>query len=127
VRAGGLDAAIGALLLAAVTSRVEGVRVLASLPVARAYGASAAVGKPSPKVAMIAIAIGLALAAIVAMLCGLPPSGVIAGLVLGNLAVSILAGLARRLIGGQTGDIAGAAQQLAEIGVYLGLAAGFAA
>jgi adenosylcobinamide-GDP ribazoletransferase len=127
VRAGGLDAAIGALLLAAVTSRVEGVRVLASLPVARAYGASAAVGKPSPKVAMIAIALGLALAAIVAMLCGLPPSGVIAGLVLGNLAVSILAGLARRLIGGQTGDIAGAAQQLAEIGVYLGLAAGFAA
>ena len=126
VRAGGLDAAIGALLFAAITSRVEGVRVLASLPVARAYGASAAVGKPSLRVAMIAIGLGLALAGIVAILCGLPFWGVVAGLVLGNLAVSILAGLARRLIGGQTGDIAGAAQQLAEIGVYVGLAAGFA-
>ena len=117
---------IGALLLAAVTSRVEGVRVLASLPVARAYGASAAVGKPSLRVAMIAIGLGLAIAAIIGVLCGLPLWGVIAGLVLGNLAVSVLAGLARRLIGGQTGDIAGAAQQLAEIGVYVGLAAGFA-
>jgi len=30
--------------------------------------------------------------------------------------------LARRLIGGQTGDIVGASQQLAEIAVYLGVA-----
>jgi predicted Fe-S protein YdhL (DUF1289 family) len=30
--------------------------------------------------------------------------------------------MARRLIGGQTGDILGAAQQLAEIAIYLGLA-----
>ena len=127
VRIGGLDAAIGALLLAAVTSRVEGVRVLASLPVARAYGASAAVGKPSLRVAVIAIVLGLALAGAIALVCGLPLWGVVAGLVLGNLAVSVLAGLARRLIGGQTGDIAGAAQQLAEIGIYIGLAAGLSA
>jgi adenosylcobinamide-GDP ribazoletransferase len=52
--------------------------------------------------------------------------GVVLGLALASLLVTLLAGLARRLIGGQTGDIAGAAQQLAEIGVYLGLAAGFA-
>jgi len=33
-----------------------------------------------------------------------------------------LSRMARRLIGGQTGDILGAAQQLAEIAIYLGLA-----
>jgi adenosylcobinamide-GDP ribazoletransferase len=124
--AGGLDAVAGALVIAAVVSRVEGVRVLATLPTARAYGASAAVGKPTVRTALIAGAIALVLTAIVAATCRLPFLGVLAGLVLASLMVSVLAGLCRRLIGGQTGDVAGAAQQLAEIGIYTGLAAGLA-
>jgi adenosylcobinamide-GDP ribazoletransferase len=71
-------------------------------------------------------ALALLLSVAIAWLAGLPAMGVVLGLALASLLVTLLAGLARRLIGGQTGDIAGAAQQLAEIGVYLGLAAGFA-
>ncbi len=126
VRAGGLDAAVGALFIAAVVSRVEGVRVLAILPIARAYGASAAVGQPTVRIALIAGGLALLIGAVVAVACGVPFWGLVAGLVLSSLLVSFLAGFARRLIGGQTGDIAGAAQQLSEVGLYVGIAASFA-
>ncbi len=126
LRVGGLDALIGALLIAAVISRTEGVRVLATLPTARLYGAAAAVGRPLMSSALIAGGLALGLTCLVALVCDLPFWGVIAGLVLSSLLVSLLAGVARRLIGGQTGDIAGAAQQLSEIGLYIGLSAGLA-
>jgi adenosylcobinamide-GDP ribazoletransferase len=126
VRSGGLDAMMGALAIAAVVSRVEGVRVLATLPTARAYGASAAVGKPTIRTALMAGGLALMLTLVLMLACNLPFLGVLCGIVLGHLMVSVLAGLCRRLIGGQTGDVAGAAQQLAEIGIYVGLAAGFA-
>lgn len=126
LRTGGLDAALGALLIAGMVSRVEGVRVLAVLPSARAYGAAATVGQPTLPIALLAIAGALALTLPVALLCGLPLLGVVLALALSAIAVSTLMLLARRLIGGQTGDIAGAAQQLSEIGVYLGLAVALA-
>lgn len=116
----------GALLIAAMVSRVEGVRVLATLPSARAYGAAAAVGRPTVGTALLAAALAAALAAGIGWLAVLPLLGVIGGVLLGAALVSLLARLARRLIGGQTGDIAGAAQQLSEIGVYVGLAAALA-
>ncbi len=84
------------------------------------------VGRPLLSTALIAAALALGLTCLVALLCDLPFWGVIAGLVLSSLLVSLLAGVARRLIGGQTGDIAGAAQQLSEIGFYIGLSAGLA-
>ena len=124
LRLGGLDALAGALLIAAVVSRTEGVRVLATLPTARAYGAAAAVGRPTIPVALIAAGLAVGLACLVGLVCDLPFWGLIAGLVLSSLLVSLLAGVARRLIGGQTGDIAGAAQQLSEIGLYIGISAG---
>lgn len=126
LRLGGLDALLGALLVAAAVSRTEGIRILATLPTARAYGASAAVGRPSIRAALLAGALALLLTLVLTVTCGLPVWGIVAGLVLSSLAVNILAGLARRLIGGQTGDIAGAAQQLSEIAIYVGLAAGLA-
>ena len=52
----------------------------------------------------------------------LPLGGVLLGFALSALAASWLSRLAIRLIGGQTGDILGAAQQLGEIAIYLGLA-----
>jgi adenosylcobinamide-GDP ribazoletransferase len=126
LRTGGLDAAMGALAVAAVASRVEGVRILATLPGARAYGAAAAVGTPTIATALVAAALGLAIIGVATAGSGLPWTGLAAGLALAGLLVTLLARLALRLIGGQTGDIAGAAQQLAEIGVYLGLAAALA-
>lgn len=126
LRLGGFDALLGALFIAGAVSRTEGVRILATLPSARAYGAAAAVGRPSVKIALLAGALALLLTGALALACGLPWIGVLAGLALSSLVVSVLAGLARRLIGGQTGDIAGAAQQLSEIAIYVGLAAGLA-
>jgi adenosylcobinamide-GDP ribazoletransferase len=72
--------------------------------------------------AWIALLLAFALAAAATFATGLPPAGLALGLILASLAVSGLARLARRLIGGQTGDIVGAAQQLAEIAIYCGFA-----
>jgi adenosylcobinamide-GDP ribazoletransferase len=60
-------------------------------------------------------------AAILALATALPGWGVVLGF---GLAAGVALGMTRlsaRLIGGQTGDVAGAAQQLAEIAVLLGL------
>lgn len=122
LRGGGLDAALGAMAIAAMVSRVDGIRLLATLPVARAYGASAAVGQPPVGIALVAIGLTLVLIVPIWLISGLPLLGVLLGIGLSTLAVSLIASLARRLIGGQTGDIAGAAQQLSEIAIYLGLA-----
>lgn len=50
----------------------------------------------------------------------LPVRSAIAGVVLGGLAATGLALLARRRLGGHTGDVLGAIEQLAEIGFLLG-------
>ena len=50
-------------------------------------------------------------------------SAVIAGLVLAALAAALVARRARRLIGGHTGDVLGAIEQVAEAGFLLGAAA----
>jgi len=52
------------------------------------------------------------------------PSALFAGLILGVLGALTVVALARRLIGGYTGDVLGAVEQVAEIGLLLGLAAG---
>ncbi|WP_232630564.1 adenosylcobinamide-GDP ribazoletransferase, partial [Methylobacterium sp. Leaf118] len=54
---------------------------------------------------------------------GLPPLGLALGLVLAPAAAFGLAALARRRIGGQTGDVVGACQQVGEIAVLLALVA----
>lgn len=122
LKTGGLDAALGALAIAAMISRVEAVRLLAVLPPARADGASAAVGRPGVGVAVASIALALVMAAALAILCRLPLLGLLLALALSAASVSLLIGTARRHLGGQTGDVAGAAQQLSEIALYLGLA-----
>ena len=52
------------------------------------------------------------------------PSGLFAGLILGVAGTLAVVASARRLIGGYTGDVLGAVEQIAEIGLLLGLAAG---
>lgn len=113
-------AAAAALLSAAPVSRAIALYLLATQPPARASGASAAVGQPSNATAWIALALALALALAAALLGGLPLAGLALGLLLAAAASLWLMRFARRLIGGQTGDILGAAQQLAEIALYCG-------
>ena len=120
-RAGPLAAA-GVFLVAAVLSRLSGVRLLATTASARADGAAAAVGRPSQQTAWLGYAIGIVLALALGVASGPPLRGLALGLALTALNAVLVGRLCRRLIGGQTGDIAGATQQLDEIAIYLGFA-----
>jgi adenosylcobinamide-GDP ribazoletransferase len=118
----GAWAAAAAVLVAAPWSRVEGLRILATTPPTRRDGASASVGQPDRSVLPVAYGLSGALALLLVAAGALPFAGVLIGLALSALMTLWLSRTAIRLIGGQTGDILGAAQQLGEIAIYLGLA-----
>ena len=108
---------MAALVTAGAVSRAALPAVMVGLPQARAVGLAAQAGRPHPLRAAAATLIA-ALAA-VALLGQAAPGALLAGAA-GALAVALLA---RRQIGGYTGDVLGAVQQLAEIGVLFGAAA----
>jgi adenosylcobinamide-GDP ribazoletransferase len=94
-------------------SRALMVDLLWATPPARADGLSASAGQPSRNVTLFAAVIGLGMtlgsgyftgaeAAVIALGCGLA-------------ATAVVRWLAMRLIGGQTGDVAGAAQVTCEL------------
>jgi adenosylcobinamide-GDP ribazoletransferase len=118
----GAWAAAAAVLVAAPWSRVEGIRILATTPPTRRDGASASVGQPDRSILPVAYGLSGALALLLVAAGALPFAGVLIGLALSALTTLWLSRTAIRLIGGQTGDILGAAQQLGEIAIYLGLA-----
>jgi adenosylcobinamide-GDP ribazoletransferase len=121
IEEGNLAILLAGLIAAAIWSRVLGIHVLAIDAPARAYGALATVGMPTVETARIALGLGAGLCLIIAVSGGAPILGLMIGLALAAIVALGLAATARRLIGGPTGDIAGAVQQLAEIAVYLGL------
>jgi adenosylcobinamide-GDP ribazoletransferase len=88
------------------------------LPLAREDGLGAAAGRPSRTVALVALAIG----AVIAVCCLGPVRGIVA-LGLAEIATVAMAVLARRQIGGYTGDVLGAFQQIGEIVMLLVAAA----
>eukprot|EP01042_Synura_sphagnicola_P011096 gene11096-14192_t len=118
----GVWALAAAVLVAAPWSRVEGLRILNTVEPTRRDGASAAVGQPERSVLPVAYGLSGVLALILVTAGALPLAGVVLGLILSLLVTYWLSRTAIRLIGGQTGDIIGAAQQLGEITIYLGLA-----
>ena len=110
--------AYGAVIAAAVASRAPMAMIMARLPQARASGLSHSVGQPPIWAAWGAagLAVGLVLA-----LAGVQTGGaMLAGAALAGLAVALLA---RARIGGQTGDILGASQQLAHLAALVTAAA----
>ena len=109
--------ALPALLAAAMLSRAPMVLLMAWLDPAREGGLSRAVGRPSLRSAAIGGGLALLLAMI---LCG---SGAFWAGLAALLAAMALGLLAKVKIGGQTGDILGASQQLAEIAALAVLAA----
>jgi adenosylcobinamide-GDP ribazoletransferase len=114
-----------ALALVAICgiSRVAGVVPLWTLPPARLDGRSAAVGRPGEPAMRTALAGSLALAALLLV----PPFGFVRALLAlaaAAFAAFILTRLARQKLGGQTGDVAGATQQVAEVLMLLALATG---
>ncbi len=119
----GLGAAAAGLILAGAASRAASLAPLALLSPARADGLGAGAGR---LVGGRALAAGMT-TLIVAVPLGLGAVGFgRAMLALGMALAAALAitAIARRQIGGQTGDVAGAAQQLAEIACLCGLLIG---
>jgi adenosylcobinamide-GDP ribazoletransferase len=97
-----------ALVAAGAVSRAPMALIMALLPNARGEGLSHATGRPSQGTALAALALALALAVVLTGWAAVSMIGAALGVGV-LLSVSAL-----RRIGGQTGDILGASQQLAE-------------
>jgi adenosylcobinamide-GDP ribazoletransferase len=110
-------AVASALVAAGAVSRAALPPVMTVLPLARADGLAAGAGRPHPTRAAAAVLV----AALIAL--ALLGQAAAAALVAGAGAAFVVAWLARRQIGGHTGDVLGAVQQLTEIGVLLGAVA----
>jgi adenosylcobinamide-GDP ribazoletransferase len=106
-----------ALVAAGAVSRAALAPVMTTLPVARDNGLAASAGRPHPLRATAAV---LVAALIAVVLLGM---AAIAALLAGAAAAFVVAWLAGRQIGGHTGDVLGAVQQLTEIGALLGIVA----
>jgi adenosylcobinamide-GDP ribazoletransferase len=123
---GGVWRAALSLMLVAAFSRAAALTPLALLPPARADGAGAAAGRLDSN----ALAASWGSALVIAVALGVVALGLahalLAGLLSGVGALLMVA-LARRAIGGQTGDVAGAAQQCGEIAAWCGLLIGHSA
>ncbi len=108
-------AAAGLWLAANIAGRSGALWVAVALPPARAEGASATAGTlPASR-----FVVGAALATLLVFVIGAPASsllGVIVAMVVVGLVVLGWTALCRRLVGGQTGDLIGAAAGLGEIG-----------
>ena len=102
-----------ALIATATLSRMPMVFIMATLPHARDGGLSASVGRARKDTAGVALGIAL-LACFIA-----PVTASIIALAAATLAAAAIALIALRKIGGQTGDILGASQQLAEIAALI--------
>ncbi|WP_421703614.1 adenosylcobinamide-GDP ribazoletransferase [Aliiroseovarius sp.] len=102
--------AVLALIAAGALSRAAMGVLMSSLPNARGEGLSDSVGRPPRTTA--ALGLGLALTLSV-LLSG--PAAWLASTLAASLAAFALASIAKAKIGGQTGDILGATQQVTEI------------
>lgn len=103
----------GAVLAAGAVSRVPMAALMVALPNARGSGLSAMVGQPSQGAAFAAGGLAVVLALVFAGWAAVPMA------ICAGAAAWALGSYARAKIGGQTGDILGAAQQLAEAAVLL--------
>ncbi len=107
-----------ALLAAHAFSRAALPATMRALAPARTDGLGAMAGQPSVTVVSIAAVIGIVIA-----IAALGPAAGVTALILAGGAVALAALLARRQIGGYTGDVLGAFQQTGEIVMLLVAAA----
>ena len=107
-----------ALIAAHAASRAALPCAMLVLAPARAEGLGAAAGQPSMPLAVAALAIGLLVS-----LAALGPGRGLVAIGLAGAAMFALGVLARRCIGGYTGDVLGAFQQIGEIVMLLTAAA----
>lgn len=109
-------AGLGAMIAAAALSRAIVPAIMQILPPARADGLGAGAGLPHAGIAATAMVLGCLIAAATTAMAA--PAAIAAALI----GAALMTWLARRCFGGFTGDILGAAQQLAEIAIFIALA-----
>lgn len=114
----GPGAAAGALIAAGAASRGVLPFVMHRLPNARAEGLAHSAGSPSGGDAVTAAVLGALLA-----LLFLSPAAGIAAVLAAAAAAALVSAVALRQIGGHTGDVLGAVQQVTEIAVLAAVAA----
>lgn len=102
---------------AAAFSRALMVDLLWATRPARTNGLSVMAGRPSRNITLIALAIGGLGAGAGGSLLLSPEAGILA-LVAAGLAIAMVRALAMRKIGGQTGDVCGAGQVMAEMAMF---------
>jgi adenosylcobinamide-GDP ribazoletransferase len=112
-----------ALIVGGGLSRAYGLTPMALLEPARLDGAGASVGRLDGVAFLKGAAIALLIAGILGASC-IGFGRTLLAYVLAALAALAVTMIARRQIGGQTGDVAGAAQQLAEVAFLCGLLIG---
>jgi adenosylcobinamide-GDP ribazoletransferase len=115
---GAAGAVLGALVAAHAVSRAGLPAIMHYVDPARPGGLAAEAGRPDAALVRAAAALG-----VVAALAGLGWGRGIAALIAAVIVLAATAMLARRQIGGYTGDVLGAAQQMAEAAVLLVAAA----
>ncbi|HTV46708.1 MAG TPA: adenosylcobinamide-GDP ribazoletransferase [Stellaceae bacterium] len=103
-----------ALIAAHAVSRALLPIAMWALPPARDDGLGAGAGRPRPARIIAGSVIGLAVAA-----AALGPLYGVIAIGMAALAVAVAAAIARRRIGGYTGDVLGAFQQIAEVAMLL--------
>ena len=113
--AGGVAAA---LISAHALARALPPAVMAWAPLARSDGLAAGAGRPEPAQAWLALGLG----ALIALLL-LDFGTAVAAMAAAGLAAGALVLLARARIGGYTGDVLGAIEQVGEVAVLLAAAA----
>jgi adenosylcobinamide-GDP ribazoletransferase len=115
-----LNGSAAAIVLFAVHGAARAAAVVGMCVLPYAGDATAAKSKPVPDgVTKVECALALILGLWPLLL--LPASQALAGLGIGCLLAAVICLAARRLIGGYTGDVLGAAEQLFEVGSLLGV------
>ena len=110
------------LIAAAILSRVACLLPLIALLPARPDGIGVSVGQPAPQKVAVALVLALVLSLSVLGFSA-RPAPIALAIALSATAALGMCALAWRQIGGQTGDVAGATQQVVEIAIYLVFAA----
>jgi adenosylcobinamide-GDP ribazoletransferase len=116
----GVGGAVLIVVATAAVSRAGLVLFWLGLPAARSDGLSASIGQPTGQATLIALGV----AALIAFLFVAPFVGfwlTILGFGMIGLILIVLSVVADIRIGGQTGDVLGAMQQLAEIAFLIGI------
>jgi len=108
----------GALITAHVCGRAVLPILMRSLPLARSNGLAVEAGKPSAVATYQALGVALLISAFA---CG--PGAALVSLVVAIVAAFLVSEVARRQIGGYTGDVLGAAQEVAQLAILINIVA----